>query len=77
MKSIHAIYEDGVFKPTEPVDLPEHCPVNVEPASDAAGLPIEKVLAELAKAAPEDEWAQLPPDLTDRLDDYLYGNANG
>ena len=26
---IHAIYEDGVFKPTEPVDLPEHCRVMV------------------------------------------------
>ena len=31
---IHAVYEGGVFKPTEPVDLPEHCPVKVEPALD-------------------------------------------
>ena len=29
---IHAVYEDGVFKPIGPVDLPEHCPVKVEPA---------------------------------------------
>jgi predicted DNA-binding antitoxin AbrB/MazE fold protein len=35
MKSIHAVYEEGVFKPTEPVDLPEHCPVRVEPESEA------------------------------------------
>jgi predicted DNA-binding antitoxin AbrB/MazE fold protein len=31
MKAIHAVYEDGVFKPTEPVDLPEHCRVRIEP----------------------------------------------
>lgn len=28
--TIHAIFEDGVFKPTEPVDLPERCEVEVE-----------------------------------------------
>jgi predicted DNA-binding antitoxin AbrB/MazE fold protein len=28
--SIHAIYEKGVFRPTEPVDLPERCEVEVE-----------------------------------------------
>lgn len=31
MKTIHAIYEGGVFRPTEPVDLPEKCPVAFEP----------------------------------------------
>lgn len=31
MKSVHAIYEDGVFKPTGPVDLPEHSEVQFEP----------------------------------------------
>lgn len=31
MNTIHAVYENGVFKPTEPVDLPEHCKVRVEP----------------------------------------------
>ena len=31
MKPIHAIYENGVFRPTEPVDLPEHTEVRVEP----------------------------------------------
>jgi predicted DNA-binding antitoxin AbrB/MazE fold protein len=37
MKTIHAIYEDGVFKPTEPVDLPDHCPVKVEPQVEPTG----------------------------------------
>jgi predicted DNA-binding antitoxin AbrB/MazE fold protein len=27
---IHAIYENGVFRPTEPVDLPERTAVEVE-----------------------------------------------
>jgi predicted DNA-binding antitoxin AbrB/MazE fold protein len=31
MKAIHAIYENGVFRPTEPVDLPEGSEVTVEP----------------------------------------------
>jgi predicted DNA-binding antitoxin AbrB/MazE fold protein len=34
MSVIHAIFEDGVFKPTEPVNLPEHSAVEVHvPAS--------------------------------------------
>ena len=31
MKTIHAIYENGVFKPTEPVDLPNNSRVKIEP----------------------------------------------
>jgi predicted DNA-binding antitoxin AbrB/MazE fold protein len=30
-KTIHAIYENGVFRPVEPVDLPEHTAVEFEP----------------------------------------------
>jgi predicted DNA-binding antitoxin AbrB/MazE fold protein len=29
-KIIHAIYENGVFRPTEPVDLPDPCDVEFE-----------------------------------------------
>lgn len=36
MKTISAIYEGGVFRPTEPVDLPERCPVRVEPVPENA-----------------------------------------
>jgi predicted DNA-binding antitoxin AbrB/MazE fold protein len=28
--NIHAIYENGVFRPMEPVDLPDRCEVEVE-----------------------------------------------
>lgn len=31
MKTVHAIYENGVFRPTEPVELPEACHVVFEP----------------------------------------------
>jgi predicted DNA-binding antitoxin AbrB/MazE fold protein len=30
-KTIHAIYEDGVFRPIEPVEPPEHTAVAFEP----------------------------------------------
>jgi predicted DNA-binding antitoxin AbrB/MazE fold protein len=30
-KTIHAIFENGVFRPTEPVDLPDPCAVEFEP----------------------------------------------
>ena len=31
MNTVHAIYEDGVFRPSEKVELPEHCKVEFEP----------------------------------------------
>jgi predicted DNA-binding antitoxin AbrB/MazE fold protein len=31
MTTIHAVYENGVFKPTGPVALPEACEVEFEP----------------------------------------------
>lgn len=33
--TVRAIYENGIFRPTEPVNLPEHTPVEVTvPESD-------------------------------------------
>jgi len=31
MTTIHAIFENGVFRPVEPVSLPEHSQVEFEP----------------------------------------------
>lgn len=31
MNTVHAIYENGVFRPSEKVELPEHCKVEFEP----------------------------------------------
>ena len=37
MKTIHAIYENGVFRPTEPVDLPDRTAVEFEPRVPGPG----------------------------------------
>ena len=29
--TVHAIYENGVFRPTQPVDLPDRTPVEFDP----------------------------------------------
>jgi hypothetical protein len=34
--------------------------------------PIEEVIKELATQVPAEEWAKLPPDLSDNLDHYIY-----
>lgn len=31
MSTIHAVYENGIFRPTEPVELPDQCEVEFEP----------------------------------------------
>jgi len=31
MSTVHAIFEKGVFRPTEPVQLPDNCEVEFEP----------------------------------------------
>jgi predicted DNA-binding antitoxin AbrB/MazE fold protein len=40
MKAIHAVYEDGVFRPLEAVELPEHCHVEFEPRIIDAESPV-------------------------------------
>lgn len=42
MSTIRAIYENGVFRPIEPVDLPEHTPVEFEPRPMADATDQEK-----------------------------------
>jgi predicted DNA-binding antitoxin AbrB/MazE fold protein len=31
MKTVHAIFENGVFRPTEQVEIPDKCEVEFEP----------------------------------------------
>lgn len=40
---------------------------------DQGFVPIEERLAALAAEVDPSEWDKLPADLTDRLDDYVYG----
>jgi predicted DNA-binding antitoxin AbrB/MazE fold protein len=44
--TIHAIYENGVFRPTEEVALPEGCHVTVAPVSEE----LQKILANVTDA---------------------------
>ncbi len=49
--SIHAIYENGVFRPTQPVNLPDRSEVEVEirQAKEPPGIPtLDDVYAILA-----------------------------
>ena len=39
MKTIHAVYENGIFRPTDPVDLPENTAVEVVVPRDSARPP--------------------------------------
>jgi len=76
---IHALYENGVFRPTEPVELPESCTVelvirqeNVAASQATAGTPLARLAA---IAAEHSENPELPSDLAAQHDHYLYGNA--
>ena len=84
MDSIPATFEHGVFRPTEPVQLPEGCQVELsvvplttlptDPSSDTS-LPHESIedrLRQIADTVPAEEWKRLPADLSDRLDHYIY-----
>lgn len=85
MCAITAIYQDGVFRPTQPVELPDRCEVELEirvrtktdsPGSNGSptsGQSIEDKLAALAGDVPTAEWDRLPTDLSDQLDHYVYG----
>jgi predicted DNA-binding antitoxin AbrB/MazE fold protein len=70
--AVKAIYEDGVFKPTEPVTLKEHTQVEVHvPAETAAddddptGWKAAEEIIGIIKDA--------PPDMAEFHDFYLYG----
>jgi len=72
--AIRAVYEDGVFKPTEPVALKEHTEVEVRvPAEDAVedddptGWKAIDALIGIGQA--------VAPDVSERHDDHLYGDS--
>jgi predicted DNA-binding antitoxin AbrB/MazE fold protein len=70
--AIKAIYEDGVFKPLEPVDLEEHAEVEViiptqtkRDPEDPTGWKAIRSLKGIIKGAPSD--------LAENHDKYIYG----
>jgi predicted DNA-binding antitoxin AbrB/MazE fold protein len=76
---VHAIYENGVFRPTEPIELPERCQVELlihQPIPTNSRRSPEAPLAQLAAlAAAHPENPELPIDLAAQHDHYLYGSA--
>jgi len=75
---LKAIYEDGVFRPLEPVQLKEHQEVTLlletaeDETSDAAeSKPIWEVAAELVRDIPEEALSTVPKDGATRHDYYL------
>ncbi|MGA7978962.1 MAG: antitoxin family protein [Chromatiaceae bacterium] len=76
---LKAVYEDGVFRPLEPVRLREHQEVTLvlEAAESEGGAaeekPIWEVAADLVRDIPEDALSSLPPDGATQHDHYLYG----
>ena len=73
--AIKAVYEGGVFKPLEPVDLDENTEVEVivpaesiSDASDPTGWQAAEELIGFIKDA--------PPDMAENHDAYLYGRPH-
>jgi predicted DNA-binding antitoxin AbrB/MazE fold protein len=50
MSTIHAIFEGGVFRPTQPVDLPENTEVEFEPRLVEAE--VAQLIAKVAQTDP-------------------------
>lgn len=81
VNAVTAIYEDGVFRPKEPVQLPEKSEVELQyyvrnserGETDGSSMSIEDKIAEIAARVPAEEWAKLPADLSSQIDHYVYG----
>lgn len=76
---LKAVYEDGVFRPLEPVQLQEHQEVTLvlETTQVSAGpaaedKPIWEVAAELVRDIPQDVLNSVPTDGAAQHDHYLY-----
>ena len=74
MKTVQAVYEGGVFRPSDPVDLPEKSQVQLTIESKPSPAKGQSTLAELAEIALQyPENPDLPRDLAAQHDHYLYG----
>lgn len=51
-------------------------PINDESKDDLQGPEVEDAITEELKDVTAEDWDGVPEDLTDRLDQYLYGATN-
>ena len=67
-KTLRAVFVDHVFRPEEPIDLPDNTPVHitVETNAEPQGKPYSFIDAFLSL-----EYDG-PPDLSENVDEYLY-----
>lgn len=63
---------DGKILGINQIDEMKISPVG-EIAFDRSAKPISKILAELSKDVPQEDWEKLPKDLSENLDHYIYG----
>ena len=72
MKTIHAVYEDGVFRPTEPVNLASgtevDCTVTQPPSASLSDQPTLIGLLQFCGTVND-----LPADMAAQHDHYLHG----
>ena len=75
---IHAVYENGVFRPMEPVELPDTCQVKLivseEPLAKSQSVTTAPLAKLAAIASQHAENPNLPTDLARQHDHYLYGS---
>ena len=88
MKTVSAIYENGVFRPTQPIDLPERCRVEIEVHVHPSNGESETAASEVADDRRFDPTArplveiiaeiaaQVPPEAWDALPDDLSDNLD-
>jgi predicted DNA-binding antitoxin AbrB/MazE fold protein len=76
---IHAIYENGVFRPIDAVELPDRCEVDLmvqqsrpQESQSLVASPLAKIAA-IASQHPDN--VDLPVDLAEQHDHYLYRTA--
>ncbi len=66
MTAIHAIYENGVFRPTAPVDLPDGTEVTVlTPGATAPGVGPAQAASGSGNRPAEDIFAEMRPYMVD------------
>lgn len=73
--TVKAVYENGVFKPKEPVSLDEHAEVDVvipsRPVRDPDDPTGWKAIRRLIGAG-----KAITPDASEKHDEYLYGDPH-
>jgi predicted DNA-binding antitoxin AbrB/MazE fold protein len=73
MQAIHVVYENGIFRPLDPVDPPDRCEVEITVQSQPTVM-VRTTLARLAEISrPFPANPELPTDLAAQHDHYLYG----